>query len=401
MFMTRPSTPFWCMLAAAAIAAGPATAQKKYDPGATDTEIKIGNIMPYSGPASAYGTAGRVQAAYLKMINENGGINGRKITFISYDDAFSPPKTVEQARKLVESDEVLLIFSALGTASNSAIQKYMNLKQVPQLFASSGASKWGDPENFPWTIGWQPPYKIESRIYANFILETKPTGKIAILYQNDDYGKDYVKGLKDGLGDKAAMIVAESSYEVSDPTVDSQIIKLKSSGADVFFNVATPKFAAQAIKRAAEIGWKPLHILNNVSAYVGTTLKPAGLNNAQGVISSAFLKDPTDPQWKDDAGLKEWSVFMDKYYPEGNKTDSSNVFGYILAKALVQVLRQCGDDLTRKNVMKQAANLKDVVIDQLLPGIKVNTAPTDFYPIEQLQMMRFEGETWRLFGSVR
>lgn len=381
--------------------ASSASAQKAYDSGASDTEIKIGNIMPYSGPASAYSTAGKVEAAYFKMINDRGGINGRKINFISYDDGFSPPKTVEQARKLVESDEVLLLFSILGTAPNSAIHRYMNSKQVPQLFASSGASKWGDPERFPWTIGWQPPYQIESKIYAEYVLETKPNGKIAILYQNDDYGKDYLKGFKDALGSKANMIVSESTYEVTDPTVDSQIVKLKASGADVFFNIATPKFAAQAIKRAAEINWKPLHILNNVSAYVGTTLRPAGLENSQGIVSSAFLKDPTDPQWKGDAGLKEWSDFMDRYYPEGNKTDSSNVFGYILAKALVQVLTQCGDNLTRKNVMKQAANLKDFTIDQLLPGINANTSPTDFFPLEQLQMMRFEGEQWRLFGPIR
>jgi len=390
-----------CLLATSLLIANPAAAQKKYDPGASDTEIKVGNIMPYSGPASAYGTAGKVQAAYLKMINDNGGVHGRKVTFISYDDAFSPPKAIEQARKLVESDEVLLIFSPLGTASNTAIHKYMNQKKVPQLFASSGAAKWGDPKNFPWTIGWQPPYPIESRIYAQYMLETRPSGKIAVLYQNDDYGKEYVKGLRDALGTKASMIVAEASYEVTDPTVDSQIITLKSSGADIFFNVATPKFAAQAIKRMAEVQWKPLHILNNVAAYVGTTMKPAGFENAQGIISSAFLKDPTDPQWRDDPGMKEWSTFMDKYYPEGNKTDSSNVFGYILAKVLVQVLTQCGDELTRKNVMTQAANLTHVAVGQLLPGITVNTSPTDFQPLEQLQMMRFEGGKWVLFGPVR
>ncbi len=381
--------------------ATPAMAQKKYDPGASDSEIRIGNIMPYSGPASAYGTAGKVQAAYLKMINDHGGIHGRKLTFISYDDAFSPPKAIEQTRKLVESDQVLLIFAPLGTASNTAIHKYLNQKKVPQLFALSGAAKWGDPKNFPWTIGWQPPYPTESLLYARYILDTKPNGKIAVLYQNDDYGKEYVKGLKDGLGAKASMIVAEVSYEVTDPTVDSQVISLKSSGADVFFNVATPKFAAQAIKRMAEVQWKPLHILNNVAAYVGTTMKPAGFENAQGIISSAFLKDPTDPQWRDDPGMKDWSAFMDKYYPEGNKTDSSNVFGYIAAKVLVQVLTQCGDDLTRGNVMAQAANLKHFTVDQLLPGITVNTSPTDFHPLEQLQMMRFEGEKWVLFGPVR
>ncbi len=388
-------------IAGFAVAAGtPASAQKKYDTGATDTEIKIGNIMPYSGPASAYGVIGKTEAAFFNKVNAEGGINGRKINFISYDDGYSPPKAVEQARKLVESDGVLFIFQSLGTPSNSAIQKYMNGKKVPQLFVATGATKWGDPKEFPWTMGWQPTYQSESRIYAKYILDNFPNGKIGILYQNDDYGKDYLKGLKDGLGSKTSMIVAEVPYETSDPTVDSQIVKLKASGADIFFNVATPKFAAQAIKKIAEIGWKPLHIVNNVSASVGGVLNPAGLDNSKGVLSTAYLKDPTDPSWKDDAGFKTWSAFMDKYYPDGNRTDNNTVYGYLLGQTMVQVLKQCGDDLTRENIMKQAANLKDLSLDMLLPGVTINTSPTDFYPLEQMQMIKFDGERWQRFGPV-
>ena len=346
-----------------------------------DTEIKIGNINPYSGPASAYGLIGKTIDAYFKKVNAEGGINGRKINFISYDDGYSPPKAVEQVRKLVESDEVLLIFQSLGTPSNSAIQKYMNAKKVPQLFVATGATKWGDPKNFPWTMGWQPNYQSEARIYAKYLLEKYPNAKIGILYQNDDYGKDYVKGLKDGLGEKAkTMIVAEQPYETTDPTIDSQVINLKASGADVFFNVTTPKFAAQAIRKVAELGWKPLHLLNNVSNSVGSVLKPAGMENAKDVVSTAYYKDPTDPTWKDDAGFKHWGEFMAKYFPEGDKSSSFTVYGYSVAQTLVQVLKQCGDDLTRENVMKQAANLKDFELEMLLPGIKINTSPTDFYP---------------------
>jgi len=379
----------------------PALAQKKYDPGASDTEIKVGNIMPYSGPASAYGLIGKTIAAYFKKVNADGGINGRKINFISYDDAYSPPKAVEQARKLVESDEVLLIFQSLGTPSNTAIQKYMNAKKVPQLFVATGATKWGDPKNFPWTMGWQPPYQAEGRIYAAHLLEKYPNAKIGILYQNDDYGKDYVKGMKDGLGAKAAtMIVSEQPYETSDPTVDSQIVNLKASGADVFFNVTTPKFAAQAIKKAAEIGWKPLHLLNNVSQSVGGVLKPAGLENSIGIVSSYYLKDATDPAWANDAGYKDWLAFMNQYFPDGDKTSSFTVYGYSVAQTLVQVLKQCGDDLTRDNVMKQAAGLKDVEFGMLLPGIKINTSATDFYPIKQMQLQRFNGERWQSIGPV-
>jgi branched-chain amino acid transport system substrate-binding protein len=391
----------WSSLGLAlALATTPALAQKKYDPGASDTEIKVGNTNPYSGPASAYGLIGKTIDAYFKKVNAEGGINGRKINFISYDDAYSPPKAVEQARKLVESDEVLLLFQTLGTPSNTAIQKYMNAKKVPQLFVATGATKWGDPKNFPWTMGWQPTYQAEGHIYAQYLLKNKPDAKIGILFQNDDYGKDYVKGLKDGLGDKAkTMIVAEAPYETSDPTVDSQIINLKASGADVFFNVTTPKFAAQAIKKAAEIGWKPLHLLNNVSQSVGSVLKPAGLENAKDILSTYYLKDATDSQWKNDAGMKEWSVFMDKYFPDGDKSSSFTVYGYSVAQTMVQVLKQCGDTLTRENVMKQAANL-DLNLPMLLPGIKIKTSATDFYPIQQMQMQRFNGETWELLGEV-
>jgi branched-chain amino acid transport system substrate-binding protein len=378
-----------------------ALAQKKYDVGATDTEIKIGNIMPYSGPASAYGVIGKTEAAYFKKINDAGGINGRKINFISYDDGYSPPKTVEQARKLVESDEVLFIFNSLGTPPNSAIHKYMNSKKVPQLFVATGATKWNDPKNFPWTMGWQPSYQSETQIYAKYILKNMPNAKIAVLYQNDDYGKDYLKGLKDGLGAKAAsMIVAQESYETTEPSVDDHIVKLKSSGADVFVNISTPKFAAQAIKKMAETGWKPTHFLNNVSASVGSVIKPAGMQNAQDIISAAYLKDASDPQWNNDPGMKDFLAFLAKDFPEGDKLDQGTIVGYSVSQTLVQVLKQCGDDLTRENIMKQAANLKDFRVEMLLPGIKINTSATDFAPISSLQLMKFKGEKWNLFGDV-
>ncbi len=378
-----------------------ALAQKKYDTGATDTEIKIGNIMPYSGPASAYGVIGKTEAAYFKKINDAGGINGRKINFISYDDAYSPPKTVEQARKLVESDEVLLVFNSLGTPPNSAIHKYMNSKKVPQLFVATGATKWNDPKNFPWTMGWQPNYQSETQIYAKYILKNMPNAKIAVLFQNDDYGKDYLKGLKDGLGSKAAsLIVMEESFETSEPSIDGHIVKLKSSGADVFVDIATPKFAAQAIKKVAEIEWKPTHFLNNVSASVGSVIKPAGYENAQNIISAAYLKDASDPQWNDDAGMKEFYAFLTKDFPEGDKLDNGTAVGYGVSQTLVQVLKQCGDNLTRENIMKQAASLKDFRTEVLLPGIKINTGPNDFAPISSLQLQRFKGEKWELFGDI-
>ena len=386
---------------ALALAAAPAAAQKKYDPGATDTEIKVGNTMPYSGPASAYGTIGKVEAAYFKKINDEGGINGRKINFISLDDGYSPPKTVEMVRRLVEQDEVLLLFQPLGTPSNTAIHKYMNAKKVPQLFVATGATKWNDPQNFPWTMGWQPNYQTETTIYAKHILQTKPGAKIGVLYQNDDYGKDYLKGLKDGLGDKGkTMIVAEVSYETSDPTVDSQVVQLQASGADVFVNITTPKFAAQAIRKAFDIDWKPVHYLNNVSLSVGAVLTPAGLDKSVGILSSNYGKDPTDPQWDSDPEMLEWRAFMKKYYPDGNLSDSSNTYGYSAARLLVQVLKQSGDNLTRENVMKQAANIKNFDSGMGLPGILMNTSPTDFAPIQAVQMMKFDGKTWALFGEV-
>jgi branched-chain amino acid transport system substrate-binding protein len=387
------------LLGGAALAASPAAAQKKYDPGASDTEIKIGNTNPYSGPASAYGVIGKTITAYFNKVNAEGGINGRKINFISYDDGYSPPKTVEQARKLVESDEVLLLFQTLGTPCNTAIQKYMNAKKVPQMFVATGATKWNDPKNFPWTMGWQPNYQSEGHIYAQYLIKNHPNGKVGILFQNDDYGKDYVKGLKDGLNGKLP-IVAEQPYETTDPTIDSQIINLKASGADVFFNVTTPKFAAQAIKKAAEVEWKPLHLLNNVSASVASVLKPAGFENSQGILSTAYYKDPTDPTWKNDPAYQEWLAFMEKYYPDGDRTNNFTVYGYLVAQTLVQVIKQSGDDLTRENVMKQAANLKNFQLGMLLPGIGINTGPTDFAPIKQMQMEKFGGEKWELFGPV-
>jgi branched-chain amino acid transport system substrate-binding protein len=396
----RLATLSAALVVLAASASG-ALAQKKYDTGATDTEIKIGNIMPYSGPASAYGVIGTTEAAYFKKINAEGGINGRKINFISYDDAYSPPKTVEQARKLVESDEVLFIFNPLGTPPNTAIQKYMNTKKVPQLFVATGATKWNDPKEFPWTMGWQPNYQSESRIYAKYILKEKPDAKIAVLYQNDDYGKDYLKGLKDGLGAKAAsMIIVEESYETSEPSIDGHIVKLKSLNADVFFNVTTPKFAAQAIKKMAEIGWKPMHFLNNVSASIGSVMKPAGFENSQDIISSNYLKDAADPQWKDDAGMKAFDEFLAKYFPEGNRIDGSVMYGYTVAQGLVHVLKACGDDLTRENIMKQAASIKGLQLGSILPGILVTTSATDFAPISQLQLMKFKGDKWDLFGDI-
>src|SRR5438876_4064176 len=388
------------LLGGVALAAAPAAAQKKYDPGASDTEIKIGNTNPYSGPASAYGVIGKTIAAYFNKVNAEGGVNGRKINFISYDDGYSPPKAVEQARKLVESDEVLLLFNPLGTPSNSAIQKYLNAKKVPQLFVATGATKWNDPKDFPWTMGWQPSYQSEARIYAKYLMKEKPTARIAIFYQNDDFGKDYLKGLKDGLGAKASMIIAEESYETSEPTIDSHIVKLKATGADVFISITTPKFAAQAIKKLAEIEWKPLHIVSNVAASVGSVIKPAGFENSQGILSAAYAKDGADSQWDTDPGMKKFYAFLEKYFPEGNKLDLSVVYGYGAAQTMAKVLEMCGDNLTRENVMKQAANLKDFAPDTLLPGVKINTSATDFAPIEQLQMMRFKGEKWELFGDI-
>jgi branched-chain amino acid transport system substrate-binding protein len=388
------------LMAASLIAAHPAAAQKLYGPGVSDTEIKIGNTMPYSGPASAWGTIGRAEAAYFRMLNEQGGVNGRKITYISLDDGYSPPKTVEQVRKLVEQEQVLLLFHTLGTPSNSAIQQYMNAQKVPQLFVATGATKWGDPQHFPWTMGFQPTYQTEAKIYAKYLLQNKPDARIAILYQGDDYGKDYLKGITDGLGDKAStMIVSEVSYEVTDPTVDSQIFTLKGSGADVFFDIASPKFAAMAIRRANDIGWHPLHFLNNVSSSIGGVLAPAGLEKSVGLITAGYYKTPGDPQWMDDPAMKDWLAFMAKYYPDGDISDSFNVTGYSVPQVLTQVLKQCGDNLTRENVMKQAANL-DMTVGMLQPGIKITTSPTDYYPIKQMRLQKFDGKSWVPFGEA-
>src|SRR5437016_11706923 len=383
-----------------AATSGSSLAQKQYDTAATDAEIKIGNIMPYSGPASAYGVIGKTEEAYFKKINAEGGINGRKINFISYDDGYSPPKAVEQVRKLVESDEVLLVFNSLGTPSNSAIQKYLNSKKIPQLFVATGATKWNDPKDFPWTMGWQPSYQSEAHIYAKYLMKEKPDGKIAILFQNDDFGKDYLKGLKDALGAKASMIAAEESYEATEPSVDNHIVRLKASGANVFISITTPKFAAQAIKKLAEIDWKPLHIVSNVSISVGGVIKPAGFENAQGMLSAAYAKDGADPQWDNDPGMKQFFAVLAKYYPDANKLHASVLYDSASAQTMVKVLEMCGDNLTRDNVMKQAASLKDFAPDTLLPGIKINTSATDFAPIKQLQMMRFKGEKWDRFGDI-
>ena len=389
------------LCAAVILATGPAFAAGQYDPGASDTEIKIGNIMPYSGPASAYGVIGQAEAAYFKKVNEEeGGINGRKVNFITYDDSYSPPAAVEQARRLVEGDKVLLIFNSLGTPSNSAIQRYMNHDKVPQLFVASGATRWNDPKQFPWTMGFQPNYQTEARIYAKYILKTKPDAKIAVLYQNDDYGKDYLKGLIDGLGGKANQIIARESYDVTEPTVDSHIVSLQASGADVFIDVATPKFAAQSIKKAHQLNWHPLFLLNNVAASVGSVLKPAGLDAAQDIISASYLKDVTDPEWKNSADIKAWNEFMDKYMPSADKSDASYVYAWAVTRTMVQVLKQCGNDLTRANVMKQAASLTNFDPGLLLPGVTVNTSASSFAPIQQLQLMRFEGDSWHRFGPV-
>lgn len=379
-------------LLAAALASPTAFAQKT---------IKIGNTNPYSGPASAYGTIGKTIGAYWKMVNDKGGINGRQIEWISYDDGYSPPKTVEMARRLVEQDQVLLIFQSLGTPPNSAIHKYMNAKKVPHLFVATGATKWNDPKRFPWTMGWQPNYQTEGRIYAEHILKTNPKAKIAVLYQNDDYGKDYLKGFRDGLGAKASsMIVKEVSYEVADPTIDSQMVQLQASGADTFFNVTTPKFSAQAIRKAYDSGWKPTHYLNNVGASVGAALKPAGLDKSVGLITTVYYMDPTDAQWANHPAVQEWKAFMAKYYPEGNLADGSNMYGYAVAQTMEQVLKQAGNDLSRANIMKQAASLKDFRPTTLLPGIRINTSPTDFAPIESEQLARFDGEGWVRFGEI-
>jgi branched-chain amino acid transport system substrate-binding protein len=370
-------------------------------PGVTDTEIKIGSTMPYSGPASAYGAIGRGEVAFFKMINEQGGVNGRKINLLSVDDGYSPPKTVEQIRKLVEQEQVAFIFNSLGTPSNSAIRDYLNENKVPQLFVATGASKFGDYKHFPWTMGWQPNYRTEGAIFAKHILASKPDAKVGILYQNDDFGKDYLDSVKETLGEKnAGMLVKEVSYEVSEPTVDSQIITLQGSGADVFVIAATPKFAAQAFRKAYDVGWKPVEYVSNVSLSIAAVLKPAGFEKCIGAMTGAYGKDPTDPRWKDDAGLNVWRAFMAKYMPGSDVTDNNFVYAYGVAATLVQVLKQCGNDLSRERIMKEAANLKDLELPTSLPGITINTSPTNYYPIRQMQLSRFNGTTWELFGDV-
>jgi ABC-type branched-subunit amino acid transport system substrate-binding protein len=374
--------------------------EKKYDTGATDTEIKIGNTMPYSGQGSAWGLLGKAEAAYFDKVNAEGGVNGRTIKFISYDDAYSPPKTVEQTRRLVESDEVLLLFSMFGVPTNTAIHKYVNARKIPHLFVGGGGSKWNDPKNFPWTMAFQPSFLNEGRVYGQYLAANHPGGKIAVLYQHDDYGKDILNGLKQGLGDKASMIISEASYEVSVPTVDSQVVQLKASGADIFMNFAGPKFAAQAIRKIAELNWKPVHILNIPSASIGTVIKPAGFDISQGIISGGFLKDPTDPAMADDPGVKAYLAFVEKYYPGADVTSTANAQGYVMAQTMVEVLKQAGDDLTRQNIMRQAANIRNLEVDMLLPGIKVNTGPEDFAPVKSMQLRRLVGERWQAFGPV-
>jgi branched-chain amino acid transport system substrate-binding protein len=397
----RSSLTAAAMVLAICLAVFPASAQKKYDEGASDAEIKIGHTSPYSGNASAYGVIGKTIKAFFKKVNDEGGINGRKINFISYDDGYSPPKTVEMVHKLVESDEVLFLFNTLGTPSNTAIQKYMNQQKVPQLFVATGASKWGRPKEFPWTMGWQPPYNIEAAIYAKHILATAKDAKIGILMQNDDYGKDYLNGFKAGLGkDNERLIVQLSTYEVADPTVDSQIIQLKNSGANVFFNITTPKFAAQAIKKVAEIGWRPIHYLNNVSASFGSVFKPAGLEASQGIILALFLKDANDPQWANSPDIIAWRAFMAKYMPQSDIRDAFHNYAFAVTSTLVEVLKRCGDDLTRENVMKQASSLTDLEVPMLLPGIKINTSATNYYPIRAVQLARVKGDSFELFGDV-
>ena len=386
-------------LGVAVLAAVPAGAQTVV--GVTATEIKIGNTNPYSGPASAYGTIGKVIGAYFKKVNDEGGVNGRKINYITYDDGYSPPKTVEMVRKLVEQDQVAALFQTLGTPPNSAIHKYMNQQKVPHLFVATGATKWNDPQNFPWTMGFQPNYQTEGRIYAAYILKNVPDAKVGILYQNDDYGKDYLKGFEDGLGEAhKKMIVLRQSYEVTDPTIDSQIVNLKNSSANVFFNITIPKFAVQAIKKTHDIGWKPVHYLNNVSSSLATVLKPAGLEASKDLITALYMKEVTDPQWRNDKGFTDWVAFMKKYYPEGALDDQANGYGYNVAILMTHVLKQCGNDLSRENIMRQAADVKNLELPLLLPGIKVNTSPTDFAPIEQEQLAKFNGEKWDLFGEL-
>ncbi len=385
---------------AVSVALGSALQAAAAAPGVGKEEIRIGQTMAYSGPVSAYGQYGKAHAAYFQMLNERGGINGRKIKLISLDDAYSPPKTIEQVRRLVERDDVLALFQNLGTASNTAIQRYVNARKIPNLFVISGDSKWNDRQAYPFTTGWQPSNQTEARVYAKHILAAQPDAKIAVLYQNDDYGKDALKGFKEELGDKVGQIVAESSYEVSDPTIDSQIVAFKAAGADVFFSITTQKFAAQAIRRAYDIGWRPTQYLNSLAASVGAVLEPAGLDKSVGIISVAYLKDPTDPLWKDDASMKEYLDFMRNYLPNANVYDSMNVFGYSAAQTLAHVLEQCGDDLSRENLLRQATSIQNLQLPMALPGILINTTPEQRTALRSVQLARFNGKAWELFGDV-
>ena len=367
---------------------------------AADTTIKLGNTAPYSGPASAYGTVARAEAAYFQMINDQGGINGRKIDFQTLDDGYSAPKTVEQTRKLVEQDEVLAMFSSVGTAPNISVQKYLNGKHVPQIFVSSGATRWNDPKQFPWTVGFNPTYELEGRLYAEYVLKAKPDAKIAVITPNEDAGKDYLRGFKAGLGERVNQLVSETTYQTADPTIDSQMVTMRESGADVFFAEATPKFAAQAIRKAAEMGWKPLIILPTVSNSVSAVLEPAGLENTVGVVTGLYLKDPNDARWADDPAVKDFQAWMKKYQPSANTGDLFNAQGYTVAQVMVEVLKNCKDDVSRENIIKQSTTLNGLALPMLLPGIKIQNDPNDVTPIRQIQMARFDGKTWMLFGDI-
>jgi ABC-type branched-subunit amino acid transport system substrate-binding protein len=389
-----------CLAAILALAGGPAAAQKKYDPGASDTEIRIGQTMPYSGAGSIYGEVGKTQAAYFRMVNDQGGINGRKLKFLSLDDAYSPPKTVEGVRKLVEQDEVLFLYGMFGTATNTAVHRYVNAKKVPHLLLLTGASKWNDPQKNPWSMSFYPDYPSEAKVYARHILETRPNAKIAVLFQNDDYGRDYLKGFKEGLGAKAtAMIVAEASYELTDPTVDSQIVQLRGSGADVLVSFSTAKAAIQTLRKVHDSGWKPTHYLAQGAALIGAVFNPAGPEKAVGVISTAYAKDPNDKQWENDTAYREWLAFMKQYRPDADLTLGSHVYAYSSARLMVEILRACGDQLTRENVLKQAASIKAVQLPMFLPGVVVSSAPDDYRLIRSLQPVAFDGKRWNRLGG--
>jgi branched-chain amino acid transport system substrate-binding protein len=400
MRTTKASIFAGMYVAAALFCPGHIGAAQVLEPRPSETEIRIGSLMPYTGPLAAFGTIGRAEAAYFDMINDNGGINGRKVRFISYDDSSDPATAVEQTRKLIEEDQVLLMFGSFGKPGNLATRPYLNQKNVPQLFVASGDDEWADPKNFPWTMGWQPTYRAEGRIYANYIQATYPDRKIAVLWQNDQFGRDLFLGLQEGLGDWARMIVSDTTFELSDTSIDSQVEVLKGSGAEILVIDSAPWIAARVLRRAAELDWHPIYVLENASASIANTLRPAGLQNASGVVSTSFLKDSSDPAWKDDPAMKAWSTFMDKYYPDGDRDDSNALFGYAAAETLHHVLSECGDDLSRENVMRHAASLKAYRSTVALPGITFNTGPTDFHPIKQMRLMQFDGSSWQPIGDV-